>query len=48
MNYYIEISVGTQLALNQATVPNNHSTFIALLDLFIDDIIPATNWTPFN
>jgi len=48
MNYYIEISVGTQLALNQATAPNNHSTFIALLDLFIDDIIPATNWTPFN
>jgi hypothetical protein len=48
MNYYLEISMGTQLALNQATVPNNHATFIALIDLFIDDIWPQTQWTPFN
>jgi len=48
MNYYIELSVATQLAVNQATVPNNHATIIGLLDLFIDDIVPQVNWTPFK
>jgi hypothetical protein len=48
MNYYLEIAVGTQLALNQATVPNDHASVLGLVDLFIDDIIPATRWTPFD
>ncbi len=46
MNYYLEISVATQLALNKAAVPDNHARIIVLLDLFIDDIFPWTNWTP--
>ncbi len=48
MNQYLELSVGTQMAVNQATVPNNHATVIGLVDLFIDDLIPQANWTPFN
>jgi hypothetical protein len=47
MNYYVEISVATQFALNNATVPGNHAAVIGLLDLFIDDIFPQSNWTPF-
>jgi hypothetical protein len=47
MNYYLELSVATQFALNNATRPDNHAVVIGLLDLFIDDILPASNWTPF-
>ena len=46
LNYYLELSVATQLALNKATVPDTHARVIVLLDLFIDDIFPWTNWTP--
>src|SRR5271157_2461627 len=38
MNYYVELSLATQLALNHAAVPGNHAAVIGLLDLFIDDI----------
>jgi hypothetical protein len=48
MNYYVELSIATQFAVNDAKVPSNHASVIGLLDLFIDDIIPATNWTPFK
>ncbi|MGH7905600.1 MAG: hypothetical protein ACREP6_03140 [Candidatus Binataceae bacterium] len=48
MNYYLQISVATQLALNNASIPGEHTAVLGLLDLFIDDIIPATNWTPFD
>jgi hypothetical protein len=47
MDYYIELSLATQLALNHAAVPGNHAAVIGLVDLFIDDIFPWTNWTPF-
>jgi hypothetical protein len=47
MNQSIEISVATQFPLNNATVPESHAVVLGLLDLFIDDLIPATNWTPF-
>ncbi|MGH7988016.1 MAG: hypothetical protein ACREQX_17265, partial [Candidatus Binataceae bacterium] len=46
MNNYLELSVATQVPLNSATIPNNHAAVLGLVDLFIDDIIPATNWTP--
>jgi hypothetical protein len=46
MNYYVELSVATQFALNRAAVADNHATIIGLLDLFIDDLFPWTNWTP--
>jgi hypothetical protein len=48
MNYYIELSIATQFAVNNTTVPNNHAAVIGLLDLFIDDILPESNWTPFK
>jgi hypothetical protein len=48
MNRSIELSVATQFALNNATVPDNHAAVMGLVDLFIDDLIPATNWTPFR
>lgn len=47
MDRYVELSVATQFALNNATVADDHSAVLALLDLFIDDIWPVTNWTPF-
>ena len=47
MDYYVELSVATQFPLNNATVPDNHAAVLGLLDLFIDDIVPQTNWTPF-
>jgi hypothetical protein len=47
LNQYLEISVATQFALNQAAVRENHAAILGLLDLFLDDIIPAANWTPF-
>ncbi len=47
MNYYVELSVATQFPLSNATAPNNHAAVLGLLDVFIDDIIPQSNWTPF-
>lgn len=46
MNYYVELSVATQCALNRAAVRDNHAAVIGLLDIFIDDVFPWTNWTP--
>ncbi len=46
MNRYLELSVATQCALNHASVRDNHAAVLGLLDLFIDDIFPWTNWTP--
>jgi hypothetical protein len=46
MDYNVQISIGTQFALNNATVPNSHAAVLGLLDLFIDDIFPWTNWAP--
>lgn len=48
MNQFVEISVATQFPLNNATSPNNHAAILGLLDLFIDDIVPQSNWTPFK
>lgn len=46
MGSYIELSVATQFPLNNATVPATHAAVLGLLDIFLDDVIPATNWTP--
>lgn len=46
MDNYIQISVATQLPLNTAAVSGDHAAVLGLLDLFIDDIFPWTNWTP--
>jgi hypothetical protein len=46
MDHYMELSVAAQLPINSATVPNTHAAVLGLVDLFIDDIFPWTNWTP--
>lgn len=46
VGYHFELSFGTQLALNQASVPDTHAAVIGLLDIFYDSIFPrAGNWT---
>jgi hypothetical protein len=47
MDHNVQLSLATQLALNGAAVPDNHAAVLGLVDLFIDDIFPWTNWTPF-
>ncbi len=47
MDAYVDLSLATQFALNHAAVPDNHAAVIGLVDLFIDDVFPWTNWTPF-
>jgi hypothetical protein len=44
VSYRFELSVGTQFALNQASVSGNHAAILGLLDIFYDSIIPQGNW----
>lgn len=46
MNHYLQLSIGTQLPLNNATVPATHAALLGLVDIFIDDVFPWTNWAP--
>ncbi|MGH7932740.1 MAG: hypothetical protein ACREQN_06165 [Candidatus Binataceae bacterium] len=46
MGRYVQLSLATQFPLNHATAPNNHAAVLGLLDIFIDDLIPQTNWMP--
>jgi hypothetical protein len=46
VSYHYELSLGTQFALNNATVPASHATIIGLLDIFYDSFFPKWgNWT---
>ena len=46
VSYHFELSLGTQFALNNATVPASHATIIGLLDIFYDSFFPKWgNWT---
>jgi hypothetical protein len=46
VGYHFELSFGTQLALNRASVPGTHAVAIGLLDIFYDSIFPRIgNWT---
>jgi hypothetical protein len=45
VGYHFELSVGTQLALNNAARPDTHAVVLGLLDIFYDSIIPQANWT---
>lgn len=47
MGRYIQLSLATQVPLNQASVPDTHAVVLGLVDLFLDDIVPSTRWTPF-
>jgi len=46
MNHYFEIAAGTQLPLNDASVPANHAAVLGLIDIFLDDVVPQINWAP--
>lgn len=46
MNSFVELSVATQVPLNNASVGSTHAAVLGLLDLFIDDLFPRTKWTP--
>jgi hypothetical protein len=48
VSYRFELSVGTQFALNQASVSGNHAAILGLLDIFYDSIIPQGNWKLFG
>jgi len=45
VGYHFELSVGTQLALNNAARPGTHAVVLGLLDIFYDSIFPQGNWT---
>ncbi len=46
VSYHFELAVGTQFALNNASIPGNHAAVVGLLDIFYDSIFPqAGNWT---
>jgi len=46
VSYHFELAFGTQLALNNASVPGNHAAILGLLDIFYDSIFPKLgNWT---
>jgi hypothetical protein len=48
VGYRFELSLGTQFALNNASVPGTHAAVIGLLDIFYDSIIPQGNWKLFG
>jgi hypothetical protein len=48
VSYRFEISVGTQFALNNASVPGTHAAVLGLLDIFYDSIFPQGNWKLFG
>jgi hypothetical protein len=46
VSYHFELSVGTQFALNQASVSGTHAAVHGLLDIFYDSLFPKWgNWT---
>ncbi len=46
VSYHFEIAVGTQFALNNASVSGNHAAVVGLLDIFYDSLFPKVgNWT---
>ncbi|MGC1679157.1 MAG: hypothetical protein WA740_16625 [Candidatus Binataceae bacterium] len=48
VGYRFELSVGTQFALNNASVPGTHAAVLGLLDIFYDSIIPQGNFKLFG
>ncbi|MGH7916251.1 MAG: hypothetical protein ACREQE_02190, partial [Candidatus Binataceae bacterium] len=47
MNYYFEVALGTQIALTHTARNNDEAAAIALVDIFLGHVFPATKWTPF-
>jgi hypothetical protein len=40
VTYHFEVAIGTQFALNQASVRGTHAAVVGLLDIFYDSIFP--------
>jgi len=47
MDRYIEVGVAGRFPLNGVAHQEISWGVIGIIDLFIDDIIPATKWQPF-
>ena len=47
MGRYCELSVGTQIALNNAAPSGERVAVVGLVEIFYDDIFPALGWKPF-
>jgi hypothetical protein len=47
MGHYCELSVGAQIALNNAAPKGERVAVIGLVEIFYDDIFPALSWKPF-
>jgi hypothetical protein len=46
VGYRFQVSVGTQLALNNASIPGTHAAVLGLVDIFYDSLFPRWgNWT---
>jgi hypothetical protein len=46
VSYHFELALGTQFALNNASVPGTHAAVVGLVDIFYDSLIPQIgNWT---
>jgi hypothetical protein len=44
---YCELSVGTQIALNNAAPNGDRVAVLGLVEIFYDDIFPVLSWKPF-
>jgi hypothetical protein len=47
MGHYCELSVGTQIAVNNAAPSDERVAVVGLVEIFYDDIFPALSWKPF-
>jgi hypothetical protein len=47
MGKYFQISVAADVPL-RGYLPNRRVGGVVLLDLFLDEIVPALEWTPFG
>ena len=47
MGHYCELSVGTQIALNNTAPNGERVAVVGLVEIFCDDIFPALGWKPF-
>jgi hypothetical protein len=45
VGYHFQLSVGTQFALNNPSIPGTHAAVLGLLDIFYDSLFRAGNWT---
>ena len=46
MGHYCELSVGAQIALNNAAPKGERVAVVGLVEIFYDDIFPALSWKP--